>query len=360
MNYVRKAMIVSTDQSSIRFFSEFVTLKLKLQTIKFRLPAEALRAIFDDIDIIAADMKLPEISGLDFLSTVHDKHPGITGILLIDDGAEIDPIRAVNEAGLSYIFRKPLSIKQLCDGFEKIGLDSTNEDDVADGKKREDGAQTINRVIRAISHDIKAPLTIIRANADMLNWSETDDQKRRDLIKSLIRQSDKISNLIGEISSIAKGRWNPDIKPGKLDAVSLMSELITPFMKSAESRGVRILCNNSFTGCIMLDIDKMKRVLEILLINSIEAGGKDTAIHIRIENEGNYLALKFKDSGPGLPEGVMEKIFEPFVSSGKQRGAGLGLAIGRGIIGSHGGDIRCSNAPEGGAVFMIKLPVCRS
>jgi signal transduction histidine kinase len=328
--------------------------------MNFQFPAEALQAISDDVDIVAADMKLGETSGLDFLSAVHKKHSGITGILFVDDGEEIDPMRAVNEAGLSYIFKKPLSIEQLRDGFEKIGLYSINENEGTDGRKWEDGTQKLTRVIRAISHDIKAPLTIIRANADMLNWGETDDQKRSDLIISIVRQSDKLTNLINETSSIAKGRWNPDLKSSKLDAVGLMSDLISPFMQSVENRGIEILCNNDFTGCIMLDIDQMRRVLDILLINSIEAGGKDTVIHMRIENEGDYLAFQFQDNGPGLPEGGMETIFEPFVSLGRRRGAGLGLAICRGIIRSHGGDIRSSNAPEGGAVFVIKLPVCRS
>lgn len=360
MKDMRKAMIVSTDQSSVRIFSEFMTLKLKHHTMNFQLPAEALQTIFDDIDIIAADMKLAETSGLDFLSTVHKIHSGITGILLVDDGEEIDTMRAVNEARLSFIFRKPLRFELLLDGFEKIGLYSANENEGADEKKLEDGTQTITRVMRSISHDIKAPLTIIRANADMLNWGETDEQKRSDLITSLVRQTDKISNLIDETSSLAKGRWNPDIKPSKLDAAGFMSDLISPFIKSAESRGIRILSNNSFKGCIMLDIDKVRRVLDILLINSIEAGGRDTTINIRIENEDDYLSLQFQDNGPGIPEGGMGTIFEPFVSIGRRRGAGLGLTICRGIIRSHGGDIRSSNAPEGGAVFVIKLPVCRS
>jgi len=353
-------MIVSADQPSVRVFSEFMALKLKCHTISFQFVAEALQAFSDDIDIAVADMKLAETSGLDFLSTVRKKHPRTAGILLVDEGDGIDPVRAVNEAGLSYIFKKPLSIDLLRDGFEKIGLYSIDEKGGADGRNGEDGTQVLARVIRAIFHDIKAPLTIIHANADMLKWDDIDDHKRSDLITNLIRQSDKISNLINETSSIAKGRWNPDLKLSKMDAAGLMSDLISPFMKSVENRGIEILCKNDFTGCIMLDIDQVRRVLDNLLTNSIEAGGRNTAVCIKIENDGEYLALEVKDNGPGLPEGEEETIFEPFVSIGGRRGAGLGLAICRGIIRSHGGDIRSSNVPEGGAVFMIKLPVCRS
>jgi signal transduction histidine kinase len=356
----RKTIIVSVDQPSVRIFSEFMAMKLKCHTINCQLASEALREFSDDIDILAVDMKLTKMSALDFLSTIHKKYPKTTGILLVDEGDRIDPLQAVNEAGLSYIFKKPLSIDLLSDGFKKIGFYPIDEKDETSGRKREDGMQTLVRVIRALSHEIKAPLAIIHANADMLNWENIDENKRSDLFKNLIRQSNKILNLIDETSSIAKGKWNPDLKLTRMDAAVFLSDLICPFIQSAENRGIEILHNNDFTGCIMLDIDQMRRVLDNLLTNSIEAGGRNTVVCIRIENDGEYLALRFQDNGPGVPAGEEETIFEPFVSISGRRGLGLGLTICRGIIRSHGGDIRSSNASEGGAVFVIKLPVCRS
>jgi two-component system sensor histidine kinase FlrB len=63
------------------------------------------------------------------------------------------------------------------------------------------------------------------------------------------------------------------------------------------------------------------------------------------------------DTGPGIPDDIADRLFEPFVTSGKERGTGLGLAIAREIVEAHGGDIRAESRPGEGAKFVIDLPV---
>ena len=100
----------------------------------------------------------------------------------------------------------------------------------------------------------------------------------------------------------------------------------------------------------------MRRVLINLIENGLEAAGPQGGIVIQTENNPNWVKLLVVDTGPGVPEGDRERIFQPHVTS-KQSGMGMGLAEVRSIIESHGGQIVAVNAPGGGAQFEITLPI---
>jgi signal transduction histidine kinase len=94
-----------------------------------------------------------------------------------------------------------------------------------------------------------------------------------------------------------------------------------------------------------------------LLLNALDAIPQGGAIRLEIRQEGGkWLTLTVADTGGGLPAGLGEQIFEPFVST-KETGLGLGLSICKRIVEAHDGEIRAANLPEGGAVFTVRLPV---
>jgi len=108
---------------------------------------------------------------------------------------------------------------------------------------------------------------------------------------------------------------------------------------------------------IEADTVQLELALLNLVTNAIDAmveGGKLTLTLSRI---GDSIRLEVGDSGPGVPEGLIHTIFEPWVTTKPfGRGTGLGLAIARGVIAAHGGTITVSNRPAGGAVFTVDLP----
>jgi signal transduction histidine kinase len=109
------------------------------------------------------------------------------------------------------------------------------------------------------------------------------------------------------------------------------------------------------------DPEQLKEVLVNLVVNACEAmpGGGDVTIEERADRtlEGRLqAAIRVRDSGPGVPPHIGEKIFDPFFST-KEHGTGLGLSIARRIITEHGGRLEAASAPAGGGVFTITLPV---
>jgi signal transduction histidine kinase len=113
---------------------------------------------------------------------------------------------------------------------------------------------------------------------------------------------------------------------------------------------------------IVGDSIQLQQVILNLVVNAIDAmagtPGDDRVISIRTSRVENFAELTLSDHGPGIPEGKLKEVFEPFVTS-KSKGMGVGLSIARTIVEAHNGQISAGNDPGGGAVFRIKLPVAR-
>jgi signal transduction histidine kinase len=80
------------------------------------------------------------------------------------------------------------------------------------------------------------------------------------------------------------------------------------------------------------------------------------SLRVQAREEGTWLVIEVSDTGPGIPEDRLERVFERFVKSGDSSGTGLGLSIARDLVEAHGGNLDAANRPEGGARFSLRLP----
>ena len=102
----------------------------------------------------------------------------------------------------------------------------------------------------------------------------------------------------------------------------------------------------------------MKRVLFNLIKNSVDVlHHDDAALEVSFYREGDSHIIRISDNGPGIPDDIKDTLFEPFVTSGKDTGTGLGTAIAKKVIEEHGGKIWFESEPGKGTVFYIKFPV---
>jgi two-component system NtrC family sensor kinase len=97
-------------------------------------------------------------------------------------------------------------------------------------------------------------------------------------------------------------------------------------------------------------------------VYNIAANARDAMPHggtftIATRRSGEQVELRFSDTGPGVPEELWERVFEPFFTYGKREGAGLGLSIARRIVEEHGGELWLEGSEEGGATFVLSLPL---
>lgn len=109
------------------------------------------------------------------------------------------------------------------------------------------------------------------------------------------------------------------------------------------------------------DADRLVQVVTNLLVNAVKVSPPRATVTVRCETDGRWAECSVRDHGPGIPQGQLDEIFEPFVQfevPGKRRTghAGLGLAVARGIVDAHGGDLSARPAVGGGTIFEVSVP----
>jgi len=231
----------------------------------------------------------------------------------------------------------------------------------ADRRQAEVEAEQLrNALLSSVSHDLRTPLAVITGSASTLLGSEGDVSavERRNLLQSIYDEAERLNRLIGNLldmtrlesgAVILKKEWFP------------MEEIIGVARSRTEDalkdRTVRV----NVTGELMAPLDGL--LVEQALVNLLENAGKysapGTTIAIDARVEGAEMLVEVADRGPGLQPGEETRVFEKFYRGrpGTTAGAGLGLAIARGIAVAHGGRLTAKNREQGGAIFTLTLPI---
>jgi signal transduction histidine kinase len=211
--------------------------------------------------------------------------------------------------------------------------------------------EAIGSAASKIVHDLKAPLTVILLTAQLLESRFPGTER---LIKKIVNQSYLIDDMVREILDYTKGgQIALDIRPVEIEAV--LQEIHENLTLLAADHDIRLSFTSSIKEPVCFDVKRIKRVLTNLVKNAIEAMREPGEIHIECERDGEMFHLQVSDTGPGIPEDILDTLFEPFVTKGKADGTGLGLAICQKVVTDHGGTIVASNW-EHGARFDIHLP----
>jgi signal transduction histidine kinase len=213
---------------------------------------------------------------------------------------------------------------------------------------------TVGQMASSIIHDLRNPLATISTAAEVLNHENLPPDRRRTLIESQLRASERMSGMMTELLDFSRGSYklNRQVQP-----LSLIVQRVTHEL-TAQLLHLRIKLDSRIPAGAIVEVDaeRMRRVFENMVINAMEAMPQGGAIEINARNEDGLVRVDVVDDGPGVPLPLRERLFEPFVSQGKQGGTGLGLAIARGIIEAHGGRIGLADGEARGAHFFIELP----
>jgi len=218
-----------------------------------------------------------------------------------------------------------------------------------------------------VSHDLRTLLGGIAMRAAMLlrNASEDEAGKRiRKDAESIQRFTARMNRLIGDlmdVASIEAGRLSVDPRPE--DAIRLVRETVEAFQPAASAKGISLDAEVARDSMLArFDHERILQVLANLLSNAIKftpAGGR---ISIRVEPEGEEVRFSVSDTGSGITEDTLGRIFERFwqVLASDKRGLGLGLYISKCIIEAHGGRIWAESKMDAGSTFFFTLPGARA
>jgi len=217
-------------------------------------------------------------------------------------------------------------------------------------------------VARRLAHEIKNPLTPIQLSAERLEVKLTGKvpEEEADILRratrTIVNQVTALKSMVDDFRDYAR-------LPAPMLADLDLNALVTEVLALYENSGVQIIKRLApDLPAVLADSAQIRQVIHNLVQNAqdaLESGRSWRAapsIEVRTEALGDRVRLSVSDNGPGFPEELMTRIFEPYVTS-KPRGTGLGLAIVKKIVDEHHGSIAIENRPERGACVSVVLPV---
>ena len=207
------------------------------------------------------------------------------------------------------------------------------------------------------SHDLRAPIASMQA---MLEAIEDGLASADDYLPTLRDQVRTLSNLVDDLFELARidaGALTLELR--RMPLAPLVASAIQGLRPEADARGITLSANVDPGAEAEFAPDKIERVLSNLLTNALHHTPTDGSVAVHVERRATDLVLRVEDSGEGLNGEATARMFERFWRADRARGggsAGLGLAIARGLVEAHGGDIWAENRPQGGASISFTIP----
>ncbi len=241
------------------------------------------------------------------------------------------------------------ALDKICDVELAIMLE-TYRDRYVEQQRAQERLATLGQLAASIGHELRNPLAVISTSAHLLK--KRVDEKGARHVEKIVRQVELGERIIGDLLALAGDR-PPSREP--VDLISLVEDVHDSI---ALVEGVDVVLDiDPSVRVVSVDGVQMRQVLLNLLVNSIQAleakGGGRVEVRARVVD--GHLEVDVLDDGPGFPEGVRERVFEPLFTT-KSSGVGLGLALCARIVAKHGGVIEARDRSGGGAHVHIRIP----
>jgi len=217
-----------------------------------------------------------------------------------------------------------------------------------------------------VSHELRTPLTAVRGYAEALLDGVSDPSDERRFLETIARHTFRMERLVRDLLRLARldaGQEPLDRTECAVDA--LFQAVVADVSPDVEARSQRVAVHVDPNAAVVSgDAAKLHDVLRNLLHNATSYAPDGSEIVLAAAHRDNRIVFTVADSGPGIPEADLPRVFERFYRVDKARsrnnrdpgGTGLGLAIVKHLVGLHGGKVAVANRPEGGAIFTIELP----
>jgi signal transduction histidine kinase len=267
--------------------------------------------------------------------------------------------RAAAEVGRqNYAYRVPVESRdelgRLAETFNNMcaSIQSARQELI-----RQERISTIGRLSSSIVHDLRNPLAAIYGGAEiMMDTSIAPPQLKR-LASNIYRASRRIQELLQDLVNVGRGKTEGAEMCRLCEVAAAAGDSLA---STADARGVHVTLDVPDSIELPLERARVERVFINLIDNALEATPAGGAIHLSASVQRDVAIIEVADTGPGVSPEIREHLFQPFVSSGKKNGLGLGLALSRQTILDHGGDMWAESEPGRGARFFIRLPLSRA
>jgi two-component system sensor histidine kinase KdpD len=221
----------------------------------------------------------------------------------------------------------------------------------AEALRRSDAAKTA--ILHAVSHDLRSPLTAIRAASDGLESStlDLDERDRAELLETIRLETSRLERLVGnllDLSRLEAGAAQPQPQLWPVD------ELVSRALDSLGADAARVSFRSEETlPPVRVDVVQLERALANVLENALRLSSPTDLVDVTVSASNGEVLVRVDDRGPGLADEDLGRIFEPFEG---RSGTGLGLAIARGFAEANGSRLWAEARHGSGASFVFALP----
>jgi PAS domain S-box-containing protein len=242
-------------------------------------------------------------------------------------------------------------------GASAIGRDTSAQQRSEEAVRRSEKLATAGRLAASIAHEINNPLEAV---LNLLYLARNDPRQAEQYLSMAEQEVGRVARLAQQTLGLVRDTASP----GRIDAARIMDEVLELYSRKLEAKQIRIIRRYRGSSQITGYSGEVRQLLANLLVNAVDAMDEGGSLHVRVtagrrSDQRTGIRMTMADNGSGIPRDTLRRIFEPFYTTKKDAGTGLGLWVSRGIVQNHGGSIRVRSRVEGqnrGTVFSIFLP----
>lgn len=316
-------------------------------------------------DVALVDLRLPDGEGTALARELKAQAPDSEVVLLTGFATLETAVEAVRAGACAYLM-KPCAPGELL-----LTLEQTMRQVRLHAEKRElarraqvtEKLAAVGTMTAGLSHEIRNPL-----NAAALQLSVLERRVRRlpeelqpGLVDPLLLVRDEIRRLDHILEDFLQFARPREFKPEAVELKPLLQRVLDLLVNQADERRVRLeLAGDGGASLppIWGEEPQLRQVLINLTLNALDAAPAEGLVRLSVLRDGDMAGLIVDDTGPGIPPENRDRLFEPFFTT-KAQGSGLGLSIVHTLVTQHGGTLAVEKSPEGGARFIVRLPLVR-
>jgi len=314
---------------------------------------EALRKVDDlEPELVLLDVSMPGLDGVEVLKRLRSRRGGGPAVIMLT-AARREPhaIEAGLKEGADAYLTKPIDSRELL-ARVRAALETFRLRRVLEAQRRDHIAMLV--------HDLRHPLSSLGLMAEVLEAEDLGQEERRSAVAQMRTMCSEMARLVDGVlvaSRLEAGVFS--VEPRKVLLRAIVEPMLRVFTPVATRRRVVLEFEGSLDLELSADPQKLRQALDNLVANALKFTPRGGRVHVRVWRERDQVTLEISDTGPGINPAERESIFDRYKQGTRGRaagGAGLGLAIARGIAEAHGGSIAVSAGEAGGASFRIVLP----
>jgi len=243
----------------------------------------------------------------------------------------------------------PAEVRVLADAMESMveRLERAREE-VA----RSESLAAVGMLTKSLAHEIRTPLSVLRAGTEMLFRSPQAGEREREVSEMLQAEVERLARLVDDL--LVFGRPSPPA-PQDVDLHAVCAGALDVLGGDAAENGVAVSLEGVATP-LRADPDQLRQIVLNLVSNGVRACERGGIVRVRTGLEGSHALLEVEDDGTGIPEDRLDEIWKPLVTTHRS-GSGLGLPIVRQLVEAHGGRVEVHSVPGEGTLMRVILPV---